>query len=180
MQFRLWLEKLENTFTYKICPNNKRGDPHAEYKTFHYKVYKNPTKEELLEALKKEKEIGSFEFPDHTNMEHEVRGMVMHNGDLYIWAGTACNHPDMEGMVGGAARVVFYILQDLSLRVWMDPQSTHVIEENPHYRKMMGQPPLEPGTPKSNWQYTAPSWEDAVNRKAVPGGLRKLPYESVQ
>src|ERR1035437_6890020 len=65
-------------------------------------VYVNPDKEELMQAVEEDWELKGREHPrDRTNdvWTGAVRGLLMTNGDIYIWSENVVSHKDMARKV---------------------------------------------------------------------------------
>lgn len=172
LAFKEWLlqENVIKVDTKKI--HNRMGQP----KFINYKVYRNPTKAELLEAIETDKKMNAMSGYESHN---SARGLIDGKGNLYIWPLNAAMHYDIEVKFNINSLANFYIDEDnIEGAVGYSESEERIIKNNPNYKKMMGittttsvPVPSLPTTPTLKWQDTLKP------KKAVPGGNIPLSYE---
>jgi hypothetical protein len=83
----------------------------------------------------------------------------------------------------GSIQISFYIDDRLKISTgYLSDFALQRIKENPNYKRMMGEKVADnPNySPSKIWaEIPKPSWKDALRKKVEPGGVAKLPYESV-
>lgn len=189
MQFRLWLEETEKIYTENIYSKEI-------YYNIPFNIYKNPSKEELQQALNEEKQIlrnnnsdGLSHSNHHAPTAWGIRGLLVDStGDIYIWAETPLTHGDiLEDIlpIGDDFLMGFYIFNDF--KVSMGEYGTAVtgdkafetLKENPNYQIMMGQQIIQPSKKRKPYTFTGLTWKGAVKKADIvkPGSYKNLPYE---
>jgi hypothetical protein len=178
MEFKEWLLKEEVVDTGTTGYYGTGG----KYKEFPFNIYKNPNKQELLEAIEQEKEIRLKSFGNE-GIGAAARAFVSPFGDIYVWPESAAEHEYTADKLGESIQTSFYIDDRLKISTgYHSDFAIQRIKENPNYKKMMGEKVTDnPNySPSKIWaEIPKPSWKDALRKKVEPGGVAKLPYESV-
>ena len=149
-----------------------------------FNVYKNPSKEELLETIAIDARMTKHIWG--ANDGGRARGLLTPMEDIYIWPAQGGEHEYMADSLGTNIRIGFCIEGNLepSGRQSEVPK----LKFNSNYRKMMeisvddAEVPqwyadyMQQGRRQAEKQTT---WKDALKpKKATPGGSEPLPYES--
>ena len=153
---------------------------------FEYTIFKNPSKQELLDAIADDKKIKNLAGYNFQRLDH-ARGFLSRNGDIFVWPLSARMHDQAQKDVGEKMEVCFYVDSELNMEIsdYNSGNPTLQLESNPHYQKMMESKPTTtaaPVNPNQVPQQTpqAPTrWRDMLKRKILPGSRQSLPYESV-
>jgi hypothetical protein len=173
MQFRLWLEEIEKVLNVGLTQWNSDN---PKRHVFPYKIYKNPSKQELLDTFVVAKELRDFEngqlqVVSPSGQPHVLvaRGFLSSKGDIFIWPEIAATHQDVGDVLGEHIQITFYIDSNFHTTTWMN-DAIRILGDNPNYKKMMGKKP-------DSQEYKGPTWYDALKKKVLPGSVQKLPYE---
>ena len=178
MEFKEWLlkEEVVDTDIFGFYASD------GIFKDLPYNIYMNPSKQELLDTIEAEHDIRK-KYHGNVGVGVNARGFLSPDGDIYIWPESAAEHEMIADKLATNVQVGFYISDKLKLSTYRGTAAMYRIKDNPHYRRMMGEKVSDNPNylPTKIWAELPPttSWKDALKKKVEPGGVSKLPYESV-